>query len=501
MSTEAVKPLDRKALVAARPHFRQVGSDLYFFLSNRMSHSLSPSEGAIWKAIQDRPVAIEQLTDTAAIQSLAEAQLIEIIEPITGRKRRRILVVEPHCDDAALSIGATMWKMRNEVEFHLLTMASRSNYTSSFQLHRAFFDRSEVSRIRAAEGELFTMHLGGHYHCAGLNEATLRYDDSDWNLDFFEAHEVPVAISNNRRAESAILTEWVDRLRGFLRGQHFEEIWIPLGAGTHGDHDLARNAALEVISNHDVVIRLYEDVPYGADFQEHTDRIVKELKTAGAKLTPWSQDVTNNFKAKLSLLSIFASQFKVQAIQGGVERSAGAGSRLIERLWTLEVSPNQVPADRIWIGTPEVEEVSRKLPEFGQGSSSAKRVAIFAISASGRSSQDIETLRDLFPRAKLVVYAGPKVFAEFRPLNGTRIELHCLSGTSLSWVAAALREVTTGHRLVIAGESIAKADRLAMLWRSGRTLIVREMDHFIQALALSRTVPNMDGRKASSTTA
>ncbi|HKO20229.1 MAG TPA: PIG-L family deacetylase, partial [Acidobacteriaceae bacterium] len=242
---------------------------------------------------------------------MVEAGLVERIVPVERQNRRPILVIEPHCDDAALSIGGTMWKMRGTAEFHLVTMASQSNYSTAFQMHRNHFDRSQITAIRSAEGELFTRHLGGRYRCAGLCEATLRYDNSDWDLDFFNAHEVPIAIAGNRRAPSAILDSWADHIRGLLRERSYEEIWIPLGAGTHSDHDLARNASLTALLDERPggIVRLYEDVPYGVQFPEHSDRILRSLSEAGAKLGPWHQDVTVEFDAKLSLLSIFASQF------------------------------------------------------------------------------------------------------------------------------------------------------------------------------------------------
>src|SRR3954447_22828346 len=178
-------------LIAARPHFRKHGSELRFFLSSRAWHSLSPSEETIWAGLSEGPATLESLADTAAVGSLVKAGVAEAIEPVVAPDRRRVLVVEPHSDDAALSIGGTMWKMRNDLEFHLLTMASRSNYTSNFHLDRDYFDRSEITKMRALEGELFTMHLGGACHCAGMAEATLRYAVHDWDRDFFLEHKAP----------------------------------------------------------------------------------------------------------------------------------------------------------------------------------------------------------------------------------------------------------------------------------------------------------------------
>ena len=92
-------------LIVARPHFRQRQSDLYFFLSDRVYHSLSPGEARTWQELQRGPRALKDLGDEAAVESLAKSKAVEVIEPTTKANRRRILVVEPHSDDAALSIG------------------------------------------------------------------------------------------------------------------------------------------------------------------------------------------------------------------------------------------------------------------------------------------------------------------------------------------------------------------------------------------------------------
>lgn len=476
--------MDPDTLIVARPHFRRKGNELYFFLSNRKFHAMTIAEAAVWDRLESGPAVLRDLADVAAVESLAQAGVVEAIAPVAAGDRRPILVIEPHCDDAALSIGATMWTMRNEAEFHLLTMASRSNYTSAFHLRRDYFGRDAITRMRTAEGELFMHHLGGQYHCAGMTEATLRYENSDWNLDFFKAHEVPVAISNNRRAEEPVLDAWTARLKEFLSGRSFDEIWLPLGAGNHGDHDLARNAALQTITeaHPSSVIRVYEDVPYGTQFEEHTNRIVAALHDAGARLTPWFRDVGDAFPKKLSLLGIFASQFKVGSIRPGVERSAGTPRT--ERLWTLENLPREVPRDLMWNAAPEVDKTAAEMSKFRKGAASAHRVALFAISALGRWGDDLDRLVRAFPQAKFVVYAGPRVVAELERVNDARVDVRRLDGSSASWVKSALREATTGHRIVIAGDATAKAKMLARLWPLGRKIIVADMDHLSQALSI-----------------
>jgi LmbE family N-acetylglucosaminyl deacetylase len=478
-----------ETLVFARPHFRQAGNNLHFFLSERVYRSLTPAEALIWEKLKSGPATLKELPDEPAVESLAQARIVELVAPIHRADRRQILVVEPHCDDAALSVGATMWQLREEAEFHVLTMASRSNYTTAFHLHRDYFNRSEITKMRTAEGELFAHQLGGHYYCAGMAEATLRYEDSDWDLSFFNAHEVPIAISNNRPAAPSALKEWTQYLRDFVSKRRFAEIWIPLGAGNHADHDLARNAALQAIAfeRPDAVVRIYEDVPYGAQFQEHRDRLLRILSEAGARLKSWWPDVSENFRYKLSLLEIFASQFKVASILPGVERSAGVAPAAapVERLWTVEELPGQLPVDKMWVGAPDIAQARPTLRDFISGSGAARRVAILAIGAAGRWAEDFGELRKTFPKARFIVYAGPKVCAEFLPLKDARIEVHCLDGSAIAWVKAALREVSGTHRIIIASDAMTKAKALMWLWPTGRKMAVAEMDHLIQGLTAS----------------
>jgi len=477
-------------LIAARPHFRLTGSDLRFFLSERVFHSMDAREASLWKKLQEGPLSAQDVDDATAVESLARAGVVEVIEPVPTKARRRILVVEPHCDDAALSIGGTMWKMREQAEFQVLTMASRSNYTSSFQLRRNCFDRSEITQMRAAEGELFVKHLGGQYFCADMAEATLRYNDADWNLGFFNDHEVAVANFNNRRAETSVLNDWIERLDKFLSNRSFDEIWIPLGAGTHSDHDLARNASLEVAMRNrpDAVIRLYEDVPYGGEFPEHSERVLRLLRDAGALLNPWAQDITKVFPKKLALLSIFASQFKVSSIQPGVEQNAGAeAGPKKENLWTVEALPRALDREKMWFGSPDIANTARKLPQFLRGARKTRRVAVFAINAAGRWNHDLELLTSQFPRARFIIYAGPRVVSEFTVTGNALVDLRPINRGSIAWMKAAIREFWTSHRIVIAGQALGKAKTLVSFWPVGRSIIVAQMDHFTEGLPLNRS--------------
>ena len=366
----ALQSFSDDAAVEARPHFHLKGDELYFLNSQRPAAKLSNEQREFWNSLQDSPTlhalnANFPDNTNELLTFFVEQAFCDVFEPVKG-DRKKVLVLEPHCDDAALSAGATMWAQRQEKEFTIVTLASRSNYTSNFQTHKEFFKRDVVSHLRDDEGRIFAKHLGGHYKTAALNEATLRYHDSDWTLDYYLAHRASVSASNNHQAREHVLSEWRKVISRILTETEARELWLPLGAGYHADHELTRNAALLELIENDTLknkfeIILYQDVPYDFEFETHKDAIIETLRKDGAALTYLPEDAGENFAKKLSLLTIFASQFKVKNVQGGVEGSATAQGERAEHFWRLESLPHSLnPAD-YYIDKEQVDATAEKL--------------------------------------------------------------------------------------------------------------------------------------------
>ena len=70
------------------------------------------------------------------------------------------MVIEPHMDDAVLSVGGLMLQRCGECEFLIVTIATRSVATSYRDLDREFFDIETVSGIRKAESRIVARLLG-----------------------------------------------------------------------------------------------------------------------------------------------------------------------------------------------------------------------------------------------------------------------------------------------------------------------------------------------------
>src|SRR5262249_36136396 len=235
------------AKVLRRPHFRRTGDELFFLISCRPHVRLSASEAVIWEALESEPSVDDLRKDFPGVETplsrFLELGISELVPTQFPANRQRVLVFEPHSDDAVLSVGGTMWLRRNECEFTVLTIGSRSNFTSYYYLGRDYFNVDEISSLRFVEGTLFTRLLGGRYQALDEPEAALRYQSGNWSLDWYREHRLSIGAFITHRSSEQEQYVWTEAIRSALRGIRAEEIWFPLG-GSHTDHRLTRDACL-----------------------------------------------------------------------------------------------------------------------------------------------------------------------------------------------------------------------------------------------------------------
>src|SRR5215472_2539484 len=193
----AIRALPGDAVVVRRPHFHLKEDSLFFLISQRPFAVLNHAERNLWKALENE-ASVATLTTALgdsgeeSIRRLLALEVAEIVPPVPVGKRRRVMVIEPHMDDAVLSVGGLMLQRRDECEFLIITIATRSVATSYRDLDREFFDIETVSGLRKAESGLVARLLGGRHIPLGLADATLRYHPQNWTLDWFRRHKPAV---------------------------------------------------------------------------------------------------------------------------------------------------------------------------------------------------------------------------------------------------------------------------------------------------------------------
>jgi LmbE family N-acetylglucosaminyl deacetylase len=409
-----------------RPHFHAKAGALYFLISRQPHAPLSDSEKAIWEAVDGKTSIADLRNRFAAVDTVLDrfASLGACELPPVGfpSGRRRILVVEPHMDDAALSVGGTMSLRRNECEFTVLSLAGVSNFTSYYEAGRDFFDIAEVTALRKAESALFLKHVGANHLTLDLLEAPLRYRNARWTLDWFHQHRDAMWALVARSPGSGELEEWAGALALFFTGFETEEVWIPLGVGNHVDHQLARDACLRLLSRPGLIkarkVRFYEEMPYTVSWPGHAQQVVTALRNAGARVEQECVDISETMAKKLQLLSIFGSQFKMDFIKPFVEKAPR------EVLYELVTPPHQtIDPISCYVDGDRVFEMTRSIAPWIRRHKSASLVRLVVLTPFGRWAEDMRLLLDFFPQARFEVFIPRARIVETETWSSPRIKI------------------------------------------------------------------------------
>ena len=484
------------AIVLRRPHYRQVGDELYFLISRRPHIKLSAAESAVWAALDGEPTVDElraRFSNGAdsILQRFTEFGLCEIAATDFRKDRHQVLVFEPHSDDAVLSVGGTMWLRRQECEFILITIGSRSNFTSYYDLDRDYFDVDRISSLRDAEGTLFARVLGGQYRALKLREAALRYHDGNWSLDWFRQNRFSVSAFISHRSGPAELRDWIAAIRTALIDSEAREVWFPLGS-PHTDHQLTRDAALSLMRDepalfHGRDVRFYQDVPYAARYPAFTPTIVEALSRAGVALAPEIVPIASVVDDKLHLVSLYGSQFKLDAIRTDVLASAqraGDGTPA-ERLWRIDRPVKSYNPDLIRVDEPILRHATDELAPWLRRHRDAQNIRLLVLVPPGRWAEDMDYLLHTFPHAQFEVYVAPAAAAEVAQFVPPRCRILPCDAGPKAWVLLALRLMfmRPAPTLFIAGEKrIREARLLSKLWLRSDPVVAPTMDHLVSAL-------------------
>jgi len=481
--------ISERYIAHRRPHYHLRNNELYFLISTRPSRFFSTLETAVWSILENPTVVSELISVNPeyldVLANFHDSEIIELVEVEFPAARKKILVVEPHADDAALSVGGTMWQMRHEVEFTVLTVANRSNFTSYYNLYRSYFNIEEVSALRREESKLFCRMVGGHHRELGLTDAVLRYSDKQWDLSFFKEHRTSIAVATSRLAPLPERLTWKAKLEEYVKSAKFDEIWIPLGS-PHSDHSLTTSSIFQIIKGdpellNDSVIRIYQDVPYGARFPKFTPNVLLNIFKAGYKTQSQEVDIENSFKQKLRLISIYASQFKLKILINDITKNAYTSpekKHATEKFWLLSsVIANPASFGNIELGDFNDREIANTEAWIDRRKKS-RLVRIIMLNPSGQWAHDINNLVSLFPYAIFEIYLSNPSQAEIFNGRMERILPRVVPGGTLNWIFTCLKIIFSwpAPTLFLAGTKVRSANILSKFWLFSDTNVVSSFD-------------------------
>ena len=239
------------------------------------------------------------------------------------------VVVSPHLDDAALSLGASML-VGPAGGWLVLDVFSRPAW---WRLVR--WDGDLLQRVRREEERLMARLAGARLLDLDLPEALLRGHDFGAAFSGEPAEEDREVVARLEAEVAGLARRW--------SGAHW---YLPLGAGGHRDHRICRDAGLRALLGAGTAedrICFYEDQPYTAALGG-----VPDFASAlpGRALTPHLQEGTAaQVLWKLELSRVYWSQLTRSEIErlGRYARRIG-GEAPAERVWRLAAGATICPA-------------------------------------------------------------------------------------------------------------------------------------------------------------
>ncbi|MDO6525356.1 PIG-L family deacetylase [Motilimonas sp. 1_MG-2023] len=328
--------------VALNPSFALYGNDVFFNLggahrSSTPTLTLNASEVSLFQRLAAQPCLASLLLEFPQATDLLcqwwQRELVFFYLPIPAEQQEHIVVLEPHVDDAALSVGGSLLKLQHAKKITILTNAFHSNYTC---YHEKTTDDTEfVTQRRAAEGALAAAILGGRHEHLDQLDKPLRWTKGN-GQDLLHPQQL--------RELAQVMAQKILALEP-------TELWIPLASGSHSDHHNTRNAAILMLQLYaddfaNCRVSIYEDQPYVYDFGPAMRDFLLAQVCQTTRPIQVIENIDSVMAKKQRLVSIFSSQFKPSFMLPSIIAAAkdhAANAEFIERRWLLTSTP-QLPS-------------------------------------------------------------------------------------------------------------------------------------------------------------
>ena len=236
---------------------------------------------------------------------------------VKDRFDQELLMISPHPDDIAYSLGGTVQHLSRTSSWTILTVFNKSCYAPEYPACTA---EAEITRIRDEEDHRYAEHVGARRIALNFRDASVlgHSAESELKASHLDERFEPVCAA-------------LDRSLGVIGPKL---ILAPLGLGGHVDHRLVFEALARSPHAHLAKILYYEDLPYACHLT--TEQLLVQVRARlGEEAQPWLNDITEVLPSKLAAASIYLSQGDRDrvALAGYANRIHPAEHRCAERLW------------------------------------------------------------------------------------------------------------------------------------------------------------------------
>lgn len=333
------------------PHFEVKEGGLCFLKSPRPFVELTEIEARVFRLLRS-PRSLAQIRKHAgrgASKVLAglwdRGLIVGLPAPRTPPSARPIVVLEPHLDDAALSLGGWLFSKRKH-PVRIVSVAGDYISTTLLEIGRhQELSVTEVSKLRSSESNIACKILGAKNRILGYPDAPLRFSKRPdrlhrLNAGAFSNHYERSISQNLLRDRVPEAMELAKRLAKTL-GTKPMTLLAPMGIGSHPDHIWTRNSALAwwLGTRANSEIGLYEDLPYAGTTPDACLRLEREFQAMGYLTRIETMTLGSRASMKRNLLASYASQWKTPKISETLK----LGPNSYERILWIKKSPNKKP--------------------------------------------------------------------------------------------------------------------------------------------------------------
>lgn len=452
------------SIPCVRPHYRIQGHQLFFLISRRPTLDLSEDDLLLFNRIDGvKTVAEIAQGDATAIERIRrwfDADILELIPPIDRGSMPHVVVIEPHMDDAILSVGGQLLHDRGRSRITILSAVRFSNFTSYWQLHRDFLDVGVVTSLRLGESALAARLLGVEHRCLDWTDAPIRFlPAEEWSVENLKRILPAVYSFLEISPDPKEIATLKEKLRRELELLGPDEIWFPMGLGHHVDHRTVRSACVAMLAEATgplakASIRMYEDLPYNKS--EHALQIQKAFEKQGAKIMRCTEDITDVFDEKLHVLSIFASQFKRSYMEPLIRRCAentepGVQGRFKEVYYHIQGRIAMPCESSLAPNRPVLEGCRRRARALFEKRMQYQYLTVVAAPAAnlGRWRADCERLLTIFPIRHIRLYSLPAMDWQTRGPVPDRTSVRVLRKGFAEWIWVMVKALSQSRALMV----------------------------------------------------
>jgi len=241
------------------------------------------------------------------------------------KKVHNIVILSPHPDDVALSIGGSVCCFPQNSKQTLLTVFSRSSYAPGYP---DISGEAEITRLRHQEEQGYADRIGAQLLCLDFPDTSiLGYTESEMKGDYQ---------TNDRFAEVGVR---IDKELSLISPTL---IFCPLAIGEHIDHRIVFEAvAQSQYAKNQTYILYYEDLPY-AWYLTEAELLAQVKIRLGENAQQLLVDMTHVANNKRDNILVYHSQLNPQTIERDEKSIFDYAAQLhnqphcyAERLWFI----------------------------------------------------------------------------------------------------------------------------------------------------------------------